>query len=277
MSEYHQGGRDYGRGVDGGYRRERYKDNNFADVEECVRGDSDSNYVSAHNSKRRGTNRKAEEWVPKPEEPCPPPPIVEGYTLEGLEAMPSSGINYEKNIYECYVCNSWTNTEIMLNTHLEGKIHIRKLEQAGYNSFMPPRPLGPIPGIQAIKDEKWKTGEKRTYSEIDPTNKGSFCCKVCDKPFDSRIVYETHMKGKPHARMLKAKEEMIESEDLSMSCLICHFVGTSAVNLEIHLQGKKHKKRVEDAKKGPTSMPVTKSSVDQNAPKMLSQLHSRKK
>ena len=85
------------------------------------------------------------------------------------------------------------------------------------------------------------------------------------------------MKGKPHARMLKAKEEMIESEDLSMSCLICHFVGTSAVNLEIHLQGKKHKKRVEDAKKGPTSMPVTKSSVDQNAPKMLSQLHSRKK
>ena len=144
----------------------------------------------------------------------------------------------------------------MLNVHLSGKPHIRKLEIAGYNSFMAPKPLGPIPGIKALKDEKWRTGEKRTYSEVDPTNKGRFSCEPCNLEFDARVVFETHMKGKPHAKMLKWKEE-IRQNNGKASCLICQFIATSAVHLETHLQGKNHKKRVEAAKKGlPGGTPV---------------------
>jgi len=267
----YQGGRDYVRGGEGGGGGGSRREFNER-IESLIDRDRDgqsSNFNSMPPRKRDGLGwkkedkkrrakeeerRRAKEWVPKPEEPCPPPPIVEGYALEGLEAMPSTGINYEKNIYECYVCDSFTNTEIMLNTHLEGQKHIAKLEKAGYNSFMAPRPLGPIPGIQAYQDEKWKTGEKRTLSEIDPSNKGNFYCDLCDKSFDARVVYETHVRGKPHARMKKAKEEFRQSEDLSMCCEICSYVGTSAVNLEIHMQGKKHKKRVEEAKKAVASV-----------------------
>jgi len=204
-------------------------------------------------------NRKSSLYVPKPEEPTPPPPIVDGYALEGMEAMPSTGINYEDCEYECYVCDSQMNTEVILNAHLMGKPHIRKLELAGFNSFLPPKPLGPIPGIKAIKDEKWMTGEKRKYSEIDPSNKGHFSCDVCNLEFDARVVYETHMKGKPHKRMLNWKEEIRQNGGKS-SCELCSFIATSAVHLETHLQGKNHKKRVEAAKKGlPGGIPMLKA------------------
>jgi hypothetical protein len=142
------------------------------------------------------------------------------------------------------VCNIWTNTEVILNTHLSGKTHIKKLEQAGPNAYLPPVLLGPIPAQESIKAEKWKTGEKRKYSDIDPTNKGHFACEVCTLEFNSRVVYETHMQGKKHSRMLKVMET-INSQNVDISCTVCNFIATSPVHLDAHLQGKNHKKRME--------------------------------
>ena len=164
----------------------------------------------------------------------------------------------------------------ILNAHLGGKTHIKKLEQAGLNSFLPPVPLGPIPATLAMKEEKWKTGEKRKFSEIDPTNKGHFTCEVCNLEFNSRVVYETHMQGKKHARMLKSIEE-IKTQNVEVSCEVCNFVATSAVHLDAHLQGKNHKKRMEAAGKGvPGGTPSGKPKTDPSAPKMLAQMHSKK-
>lgn len=211
-----------------------------------------------------------------PEEPVEPPPIVDGYADADANAMPCTGIDHEKNQYQCYVCNIWTNTEVILNAHLGGKTHIKKLEQAGLNSFLPPIPLGPIPANEALKEEKWKTGEKRKFSEIDPTNKGHFTCEVCNLEFNSRVVYETHMQGKKHARMLKSIEE-IKTQNVEVSCETCNFVATSAVHLEAHLQGKNHKKRMEAAGKGiPGGTPVSKPKMDAAGPKMLAQMHAKR-
>jgi len=204
---------------------------------------------SVRKSKSRPRGKTWDNYVPKAEEPCPPPPIVDGYAVKGYESMPSTGIDYEGNQYECYVCDVQVPREFQLNIHLEGKPHIRKLQIAGYNSFLPPKPLGPIPGIRALKDEKWITGEKRTYSEIDPTNKGQFYCADCDLMFEVRVMYENHIKGKPHARRLKWKSDVRQNEGKA-DCALCQFIATSAVHLESHLQGKQHKKRVEAAKKG---------------------------
>lgn len=210
-----------------------------------------------------------------PEEPTPPPPIVDGYAMPGMDAMPSTGIDTEKSSYKCYVCNIWTNTEIILNAHLGGKTHIKKLEQAGMNSFLPPEPLGPIPGVEALKEKKWETGEKRKFSEIDPSNKGHFTCEVCNLEFNSRVVYETHMQGKKHARMLKSIDE-IKHQNVDVSCKVCHFVATSAVHLDAHLQGKNHKKRVEAVGKGiPGGTPAARPQADPAAPKMLAQMHKK--
>jgi len=193
-----------------------------------------------------------------------------------MNAMQSTGIDTEKGSYKCFVCNIWTNTEIILNAHLGGKTHIKKLEQAGMNSFLPPEPLGPIPTVEALKEEKWKTGEKRKFSEIDPTNKGHFTCEVCNLEFNSRVVYETHMQGKKHARMLKSIEE-IKHQNVDVSCEVCNFVATSAVHLDAHLQGKNHKKRMEAAGKGvPGGTPSGNANGASEGPKMLSQLHSKK-
>lgn len=196
--------------------------------------------------------------------------------------MPSTGIDAEKGAYKCFVCNIWTNTEIILNAHLGGKTHIKKLEQAGIYSFLPPEPLGAIPTVQAIKEEKWKTGEKRKFSEIDPTNKGHFTCEVCNLEFNSRVVFETHMQGKKHARMLKSIDE-IKFQNVEVSCLVCNFVATSAVHLDAHLQGKNHKKRIEAAGKGlpggtPAGGPARPNgdAAAEGAPKMLSQFLNKK-
>ena len=161
---------------------------------------------------------------------------------------------------------------------MSGKTHIKKLEQAGLNSFLPPCPLGPIPANEAIKEEKWKTGEKRKFSDIDPTNKGHFTCEVCNLEFNSRVVYETHMQGKKHARMLKAIEE-IKGQGADVSCQVCNFIATSAVHLDAHMQGKNHKKRMEAAGKGlpgGTPNPERQPKVDPEAPKMLGALHAKK-
>ena len=169
-------------------------------------------------------------------------------------------------------------TRRILNAHLSGKTHIKKLEQAGLNSFLPPVALGPIPAAEALKEEKWKTGEKRKFSEIDPTNKGHFTCEVCNLEFNSRVVYETHMQGKKHARMLKSIEE-IKSQNVEVSCTVCNFIATSAVHLDAHLQGKNHKKRMEAVGKGvPGGTPVSKPNPEVAAagPKMLAQMHAKK-
>jgi len=249
---------------------------------------SSSNRSSS--SKHRGLPGQPNKyWVPKPKVVVPPPPIVSGYAEEGMDAMPSTGIDNVKRNYQCYVCNIFTSTEEILNTHLCGKNHIKKLEQAGHNSFLPPVPLGPIPAIEAIKDKKWETGEKRKYSEIDPTNNGHFVCRICDIEFDSRVVYQTHLDGKKHARkeklerekttpnglvcdicnlefdskvvldnhlegkkhkrMLVAIEET-KNEDPNMVCNLCMFIATSAIHMDTHIQGKNHKKRVEQERLG---------------------------
>jgi len=195
--------------------------------------------------------------------------------MPGMNAMESTGIDTERGAYKCFVCNIWTNTEIILNAHLGGKTHIKKLEQAGINSFLPPEPLGPIPTVQALKEEKWKTGEKRKFSDIDPSNKGHFTCEVCNLEFNSRVVYETHMQGKKHARMLKAVEE-IKHQNVDVSCTVCNFVATSAVHLDAHLQGKNHKKRMEAAEKGVPGGTPKSEIADPATPKLLAQFHSKK-
>lgn len=199
--------------------------------------------------------------------------------MPGMHAMASTGIDLDKGSYQCFVCNIWTNTEVIMNAHLGGKTHIKKLEQAGMNSFLPPEPLGAIPTVEALKEEKWKTGEKRKFSEIDPTNKGHFTCEVCNLEFNSRVVYETHMQGKKHARMMKSIDE-IKHQNVEVSCTVCNFVATSAVHLDAHLQGKNHKKRVEAAEKGVSGgTPAPKSNNGAHAvppPKMLSQFHAKK-
>lgn len=227
--------------------------------------------------KKPKKNRSAEFWVPKPEVPCPPPPIVKGYALPGFKAMPSTGINNEDGVYECFVCDSPCSTEEMLNAHLGGKNHIRKLDKAGWNSFLPPEPLGPIAKIEEIKQKKWKTGEKKTFTEVFPTNKGQFNCDTCNLEFDSKCVYETHMKGNPHKKRLKLLDEIAENGGKA-DCHLCAFIASSATQLEIHKAGKKHKQRVEQAKMGlPGGTPLLKYKTDPDAPKVPSKEPLRKK
>lgn len=251
-----------------GHRVDRCGESEFGGSSSATRS-----ILSEQSKEKKKKNRSAEFWVEKPEVVCAPPPIVRGYALPGFKAMPSTGINHENNCYECFVCDSPCSTEEMLNIHLSGKPHIRKLEKAGWNSFLKPEPLGPIPGIQKIKDAKWRTGIKKTLSEIDPTIKGHFTCKPCEKEFDSRIIYENHMKGKPHARTLKWIEE-IKKNDGHAHCYPCKFIATSATHMESHVAGKNHKQKMELVKRGlPGGIPLIAEEKPVALPKQP--LHTR--
>lgn len=81
--------------MSGARHRRREHDDDDDEDQKYSRGGgsgSSSNSGSDHKSKLGGPRGSYwDYYVPKPEEPCPPPPIVNGYALEGLETMPSTG------------------------------------------------------------------------------------------------------------------------------------------------------------------------------------------
>lgn len=120
--------------------------------------------------------------------------------------------------FRCDICDISVTSEEVLNTHLQGKNHRKKLSQS----------IG-FYGSTAVKKEV-------------VGGSVNLRCDLCDITVTSQEILNTHMQGKNHKKKLSQGIGSNGNAVKSFHCDVCNVNTTDQNNLDMHLQGTKHNK-----------------------------------
>lgn len=148
--------------------------------------------------------------------------------------------------FKCEVCCVGTNTQLMLNKHLESKNH--KLQQERFSKskwgFQKSPHAKKTEGANPVGKRKKKNRRKKKKAE-DGSAEGvesatadqcPFVCKICDVRCNTQEVLDIHLNSKKHFRKLKFQKDQKEQ----LFCQPCAFQADSKGNFDEHLRSQKH-------------------------------------
>ena len=84
------------------------------------------------------------------------------------------------------------------------------------------------------------SGCKREIRYQNRSANGQFYCKVCDRKFHAELYYNSHMKGKPHAAMLKEKLCDSHLTKNQQPCLVLWYCGKCDNHLKLYRKERAH-------------------------------------
>jgi len=170
--------------------------------------------------------------------------------------------------YTCSPCKAICNTRIMLDMHLSGKNHAKRINALGGPSAF--QSLVNLPELTPKKKKPQKRDnpdapeggpKKKTKKEKIEGEQKKFHCDFCDVYCDTEAVFESHRNGNPHAKKVR---QIAEGSQQPITCDICNVSCNSQAIMDTHLNGIKHKKAIGEALPGhqKKALPKVSGPVD---------------
>ncbi|XP_021251956.1 zinc finger matrin-type protein 1-like isoform X2 [Numida meleagris] len=151
----------------------------------------------------------------------------------------------------CNLCNIILISPVVASSHLQGKIHAKKLRQlAEKRALVEAQSMQPVP----------VPSETETPSSSSKASLDLSYCRLCCVPFNNPLSAQEHYVGKKHGRNVARKKVMEElgvkpvprestTNDSFFSaigfgryaCPVCNVVLTTIHEYQSHVQGKKHR------------------------------------
>ncbi|CAH1414279.1 unnamed protein product [Lactuca virosa] len=148
----------------------------------------------------------------------------------------------------CEICEiDYTNFEL-LNRHMLGKKHLKKLNELGKISD-PSLNFVTSLDTQPMQNPKSTEGKAVNSHEGNPMS-----CELCGISCHTYKMLKVHLAGQKHKKKLKKSKEPIVPN--LVSCELCGINCSTTEVLKVHLTGQKHQKKLKN-----TEIPIVPNPV----------------